>query len=58
MTPWTEMGAACVIWQETRPNAQLVIPRYTPWNWHECDVLVVMKSGLWHEFEIKLSVSA
>ena len=57
MKPWTEMKAACIIWQETRPAAQLVIPRFTPLFWHECDVLVVMKSGFWHEFEIKLSLA-
>lgn len=54
---WTEMRAACLVWRETRPGACLVIPRFTPLRWHECDVLVVMKgSRYWHEYEIKLSI--
>lgn len=56
--PWTEMRAACLIWYDVRPTARLVMPRFTPPLWWECDVAVVLKgSGFWHEYEIKLSLS-
>jgi len=40
-----------------RRSARLVMPNYTPAGWWECDMFVVMRSGYWHEFEIKLTAT-
>lgn len=40
-----------------RSASDLIIPRYTPRNWWECDVWRLTKSQYVDEFEIKLSVS-
>ena len=53
--PWTELRVACLIHRETQSLAVLSIPRFTPSRWFECDVMIVTRAGLWHEFEIKLS---
>lgn len=36
---------------------RLLLPNYTPLGWFECDLFAVTKAGLFHEFEIKLSIA-
>jgi len=40
-----------------RSSSDLIIPRYTPRDWFECDVWRLTKSGYVDEFEIKTSLS-
>lgn len=43
------------LWRYHKSGSELVMPNYTPGNWWECDVIVVTKSLMWHEYEIKLT---
>lgn len=43
------------LWRYHRNSSELVMPSYTPKGWWECDLMVVTKSLMWHEYEIKLS---
>lgn len=40
-----------------RASSDLLLPRYTPLKWWECDMWRLTKNGYTDEFEIKLSVS-
>lgn len=40
-----------------RSSSDLLLPRYTPPKWWECDMWRLTKNGYVDEFEIKLSVS-
>lgn len=40
-----------------RGSSDLLIPRFTPVEWFECDMWRLTKAGYSEEFEIKLSVS-
>jgi len=42
---------------DLRGASQILIPRYTPRDWWECDLWRLTKSGYTDEYEIKLSVS-
>lgn len=44
------------IYSWLRDSSDLVIPRFTPSGWWECDVWRLRDSGFTDEFEIKLSV--
>ena len=41
----------------SRYPQSIVMPNCIPNNWWECDVLEIMKSGFWYEYEIKVSRS-
>lgn len=45
------------LWWSYRGSSDLLIPRYTPANWWECDVWRLRKSGFVDEFEIKTSLA-
>lgn len=35
----------------------VMVPNYTPSHWFECDLFAVSRAGLFHEYEIKVTVS-
>lgn len=43
-------------WREFNARYRLIVPRYAPVDWHECDLYVVSKRGLATEVEIKISL--
>lgn len=45
------------LWWKLRSASEVVIPRYTPAKWWECDVWRLTKSRFTEEYEIKLSVA-
>jgi hypothetical protein len=55
--PLTEQKAIMRLFSMLRSSSDLIIPRFTPRNWWECDVWRLTKSGYIDEFEIKLSLS-
>ena len=49
-----EMDVIAALMRE-RYAKSFCLHRYTPDKWWECDVMEITKSGLWREYEIKLS---
>lgn len=46
------------IWNDLRNSYHPIMPNFTPGDWWECDIWAVAKaSGLWSEFEIKLTAA-
>jgi hypothetical protein len=45
------------LWWKLHGASQLLIPRYTPRGWWECDLWRLTKSGYVEEYEIKLTVA-
>lgn len=45
-----------LFWQ-LRGNSQVMIPRYTPRDWWECDLWRLTKGDATEEYEVKLSVA-
>jgi len=56
--PWTEkeMQYALFEWLEERKRT-LILPNFTPFHWHECDLFSITKALYFHEIEIKVSRS-
>lgn len=44
------------LWLKLRTNSQVMIPRYTPRDWWECDLWRWTKGDATEEYEIKLSL--
>ena len=53
----TERRVQMLLYWRHRGSARLILPNYTPWRWHECDVFVITGAYYTVEYEIKLSVS-
>lgn len=45
------------LWFDLSSGSRLVVPRYTPQKWWECDVWRLTKAGFVDEYEIKLTVA-
>lgn len=52
----TERQVQSLFWECRQKSYNLIVPNFTPLNWHECDLWCLTKSGYVHEFEIKRSV--
>lgn len=57
MPELTEHRAICAIWHRYGPKSDIMVPRYTPLGWWECDVWRLTKAGYVDEYEIKLTAS-
>ena len=53
----TERAIQRALFIRLRDSAQIALPNYTPFGWHECDLWAVTKAGYMREYEIKLSVA-
>jgi hypothetical protein len=56
MSELTERSITVKLHWMLRGSTDLMIPRYTPVNWWECDLWRLSKSGRVDEYEIKLSL--
>jgi len=52
----TARSIGVTIFNKLHSASELIIPRYTPPKWWECDVWRLTKSGYEQEFEIKLTM--
>ena len=52
----TEKQIQAELFRRLRSSCELMVPNYAPRLWWPCDLFVVTKSRLAHEYEIKLTV--
>lgn len=55
--PLTARGITIMLYWKLRSSSDLLLPRYTPKDWWECDLWRLTRAGFVDEYEIKLSVS-
>ena len=53
----TERDIQRWLFNDMRSSHELIVPNYTPRDWHECDVWALTKAGYMTEHEIKLTVA-
>jgi len=46
----------CALYNPLRASSAILVPRYTPLGWFECDLCRVTKTGYLHEYEVKVSL--
>jgi hypothetical protein len=51
----TEWHAQRIVYGYRRDTYAVMVPNYTPDDWHECDLFGVTRAGYFHEYEIKLT---
>lgn len=57
MPPLTAKDVTISLYWAMRGSSQLLIPRYTPHKWWECDLWRLTKADMVDEYEIKMSVA-
>lgn len=55
--PFTSRDATISLYWALRGASDILIPRFTPIDWWECDLWRLTKSGFVDEYEIKLSLA-
>ena len=53
----TERLIQAQLWRENHSVCHRIMPNFSPASWWECDLLLLRKTLLTHEFEIKLTVA-
>lgn len=56
MKAWSEIEIQLALfrWLESRGRT-LILPNFTPYRWHECDLFSLTRALYFHEIEVKIS---
>lgn len=57
LVPMSASKMTACLWFRLGNQSEMMIPRFTPARWWECDVFRLTKSGFSDEYEIKVSVA-